>query len=358
MYKYIPTNPQLNKPTVLVMHGCGQVATDFADETGWNELADQFGFYVIHAAQQPMNNGSKCFNWFSVFDYNRDMGEAKSLAQMVDYMVSTHSTNPNRSYVCGLSAGGSMTPVMLATYPDKFQKGGIWAGVPYRYAVSGANNKTPQEWGDYVRNAYTAFTGDYPTIFICQGTNDGVVDPENEDRLMLQWTNVHATDTTADVITPNFQGNSSVTERIYKAGNDTAVIAYRINGMGHGIAVDPGTGSMQGGQTSLGAFDVDFFSTYWMADFFGLISQQSTSVFTSELDNLSVTIKNNEIQLSSSRDKQYSIQVYTVGGELVKNQSFKSTITIPVASYASQMLMLSVQDEKGNRYNRKFLSIR
>jgi poly(hydroxyalkanoate) depolymerase family esterase len=54
-----------------------------------------------------------------------------SIRQVVDKMVSDHGINPARVFVTGLSGGGAMTSVMLATYPEVFAGGAIVAGLPY-----------------------------------------------------------------------------------------------------------------------------------------------------------------------------------------------------------------------------------
>lgn len=348
MYEYVPTITSQNAPVVLVMHGCGQLANDFANETGWNDLADQYGFYVIHAGQSLLNNGSKCFNWFSPLDYARDLGEAKSLAQMVDYMHSNYSTNSNRTYVCGLSAGGSMTSVMMAAYPDKFHKAGIWAGVPYRFSTLGLNNKTPQEWGDFVRGAYT-YNGIYPKLFVCQGTNDAIVDPVNEERLVDQWTNVHGVDQTADNTTASFQGNTNVTQKLYQnsALDDTLVITYTVNNMAHGIAVDPGNGTMQGGETSLGAFDVNFFSTYWMADFFGLLSN-TTSVESNSIEsnNTNFSLSEGNLVVNSNDYESKIVSVYSFSGQLILQKEFNDYVEVNINSLPKSTNKIAVVTSK------------
>jgi poly(3-hydroxybutyrate) depolymerase len=65
-------------------------------------------------------------------DSRRDGGEALSVKQMIDRMKLEHQIDPARIFVNGLSAGGGMTSVMLATYPDVFAAGAIIAGLPYR----------------------------------------------------------------------------------------------------------------------------------------------------------------------------------------------------------------------------------
>ncbi len=343
MYEHVPANINQNSPVVLVMHGCGQLANDFANETGWNDLADQFGFYVIHAGQSALNNSGKCFNWFSSFDYTRDLGEAMSLAQMVDYMHSNYSTNTNRTYVCGLSAGGSMTSVMMAAYPDKFHKAGIWAGVPFRFSTLGSNNKTPQEWGDFVRNAYS-YNGTYPKLFICHGTNDNVVDPLNEGRLVDQWTNVHGVDQQVDYTNTSFQGNTNVTQKLHQDNSlsDTIVITYTVNNMAHGIAVDPGSGAMQGGETSSGAFDVDFFSTYWMADFFGLLSTPTAIIEENELNSIVFKNINDDLLVDSKNINTKIVSVYSFSGQLLLEKEFNFSVQIDLSSFAKNANYLAV----------------
>ena len=58
---------------------------------------------------------------------------------MVARMVSDNAIDPARIFVTGLSAGGAMTSVMLATYPDVFAGGAIIAGLSY-----GAANNVQQ----------------------------------------------------------------------------------------------------------------------------------------------------------------------------------------------------------------------
>lgn len=50
---------------------------------------------------------------------------------MTDAVASAHPIDPARIFVTGLSAGGAMASVMLATYPAVFAGGAIIAGLPY-----------------------------------------------------------------------------------------------------------------------------------------------------------------------------------------------------------------------------------
>ena len=81
---------------------------------------------------------------------------------MIARMVGDHKIDQKRIFVTGLSAGGAMTSVMLATYPEVFAGGAIIAGLPFgvasnvREALSGmfqSPSRPASELGDLVRNA-------------------------------------------------------------------------------------------------------------------------------------------------------------------------------------------------------------
>ena len=126
---------------VVAMHGCAQSAASYDAESGWQLLADRWRFALLLPQQQSANNSSSCFNWFEAGDTARGQGEALSIKQMVDRMIADHGVAPTRVYVTGLSAGGAMTSVMLATYPDVFAGGAIVAGLPHRCATGGFPHK-------------------------------------------------------------------------------------------------------------------------------------------------------------------------------------------------------------------------
>lgn len=283
MYRYVPANIPANAPLVVVLHGCTQNATNYAAYSGWDTLANHHKFYVIHAEQQSLNNFNLCFNWFLPTDFHRGQGESGSVAQMVDYMKSQYSIDNTKVFVTGLSAGACLTTVMLGAYPDVFSAGAIMAGTPYKSAtdatsamnaMNGLVSKTAAQWGDSVRKENPTYTGDYPKVAIFQGTSDLTVNQANATELVKQWTNVQNTDQVADSVNSSYNGNSSVVMKQYNnASGKTVVQSYLITNMQHGIAVDPGTCFQQGGTTGFNSysFDEGFFSTFWAAEFFGII---------------------------------------------------------------------------------------
>ncbi|MDQ4061867.1 MAG: PHB depolymerase family esterase, partial [Pseudomonadota bacterium] len=162
MLAYVPEDLPASAPLVVVLHGCTQTAGGYDLGAGWSTLADRYGFALLLPEQQRANNPQGCFNWFQPGHIARGRGEALSIRQMVEHMLREHSLDRRRVFVTGLSAGGAMTGVMLATYPEVFAGGAIIAGLPYGSATSvpeafesmfQGRTHSEREWGDLVRGA-------------------------------------------------------------------------------------------------------------------------------------------------------------------------------------------------------------
>lgn len=272
MYEYVPAQLPANRPLVVVLHGCTQRVTDI-EHAGWNALADQYGFAVVYAEQQTANNPVRCFNWAGEYGDTSNLehgkGENASIMSMIDSAITRHDLDPARVFVTGLSAGGAFTSVMMATWPDRFAGGAIFAGTPYRCAstVNEAYNctspgitKPADTWGDLVR---AAGSGPWPRVQIWQGTTDTTVAPVNATELVKQWTNVHDTDVDADTT----ETVDKLTRTEYLAGSNVVVELNSIAGMGHAVPIG-GDGCAA---TSHAFFsDQGICSTLRAAQFFGL----------------------------------------------------------------------------------------
>lgn len=270
MYVYRPASLPANAPVVVALHGCTQSAQIYADNSGLATFADRHGFLLVFAETTSLNNANKCFNWFQSADIGRGQGEAASIRQMVAHAVSSYGADASRVNVTGLSAGGGMTAVMLAAYPDVFKAGAVMAGLPYACAtdvltaftcMSPGVDRTPQDWAQRVRNTYPGYTGPWPRVSVWQGDNDPTVVPRNADELRDQWTQVHGLDQTPD--RSSTIGPNSTRRDEYLAGDGTvAVEVNRVPAIGHGTPVDPGTGAEQCGATGTAHFIDSICSSY------------------------------------------------------------------------------------------------
>ncbi len=274
----------LPKPLVCVLHGCSQSAEGIAKQTQWNILADKYGFYVIYPQQNLYNNPSLCFNWFSSEDVTKGEGESLSIKEMLNYMTSNYTIDENRIFVYGVSAGAAMSVVLMTNFPEVIDGGAILAGGPFMPELTdlqrmdmmfSPKENTPEKLSAPIQKLNLGYTGNYPKVVIIQGKNDLVVNPKNADLLVKQWSFLHKiNDSLTDTI-PEFNQSRDVTKFTFKnSEEETKVIFYDINRMGHSIPIDPGTLPNQGGEKTMYTVDKDFFSTYFIAKDFGLIPEE------------------------------------------------------------------------------------
>jgi poly(3-hydroxybutyrate) depolymerase len=284
MFERLPDRLPSDAPLVVALHGCTQAATGFDDESGWAELAERFGFALLLPQQQKANNDARCFNFFREQDNRRDQGEAASIRSMIATMLAARRLDPARVFVTGLSAGGAMTAVMLAAYPEVFAAGAIIAGLPYGCASTGGNPvleayrmwyvwnpylgeaawaasrcgisrgvppfppapHDPDEWRQLALAAGGAdhATHGWPNVSIWQGDADRTVYPSNLGELVEQWTALHGIDRKPDQSEtgPTYRHDSYAA-----AAGVVQVEAYELPKLGHAVPVDPGTSPEQCG---------------------------------------------------------------------------------------------------------------
>lgn len=286
MYVHVPPTTKQGMPLVVVMHGCIQNAKQCARLTDWNKLADENGFVVVYPQQPLKNNPVRCFNWYTENNQQRDKGEPRSIRSMVEHAIAHYAIDTQRIFVTGLSAGAAMTTSMLALYPDIFTSGAVFSGGAYgsasnfflgSLAMRGWIIRGAENLGNKVRDAYPDYRGNYPTVSVFHGKADVVVNRRNAGEIIKQWTNLHGADNKADSTVLRFQNNKRIRLYLYKGSNgEVAVQYFSIKGMGHAVATDPGKCPCNGGRRVPFSRDMNFFSTYYAAQFFGLINTSCT----------------------------------------------------------------------------------
>ena len=267
---------------VVVLHGCTQTAQAYDLGSGWSTLADAHGFALLYPEQKSANNANTCFSWFDPAHIARGKGEASSIRNMIERMAVDLNIDRDRIFVTGLSAGGAMTNVMLAAYPEVFAAGAVIAGLPYgsarnvheafRSMFSGAS-RSAHDWGALVREA-SPHRGPWPKISIWHGEADATVVPSNAQEIVKQWTDVHALPHHAT--SQESHGLHHLRQWRDQVG-ELRIEEHLIAGMSHGAPLTSAEGQ---GVGVAGPFmlDVGISSTLEIAGFFGLLSEKAAIV--------------------------------------------------------------------------------
>jgi poly(hydroxyalkanoate) depolymerase family esterase len=268
---YIPEGLAPGAALVVVLHGCTQNASVYDRGSGWSDLADRHGFAVLFPEQTRANNHNLCFNWYQPGDARRGRGEAASIAQMVRTLTKTHGLDADRVFVNGLSAGGAMTSVMLACYPELFAGGAIIAGLAFGIAenvpealerMRGQGMPSRRALASRMTNA-ADHQGKWPTLSVWHGTADSIVSNANAGVIIDQWRDrVGLGDAEGKVDTVDGQQRTS-----WRDKNGRALVErYDIKGMGHGTPLGDG----ECGQAGPHMLEVGICSTRRIAESWGL----------------------------------------------------------------------------------------
>nr|WP_206711189.1 PHB depolymerase family esterase [Aquisalinus flavus] len=270
---YIPETVQKDGPLVVVLHGSDQSAMSYDYGSGWSTLADERGFALLFPGQRLRNNAIGSFNWFKSGDNHRGSGEALSIRHMIKQVVKDHAVDPSRVFITGLSAGGAMTSVMLATYPEVFAGGAIIAGLPYRtdsllqalVRMKGYGSASDQTLDEFVRGA-SKFSGPWPTISVWHGDTDRTVDISNAGAIIRQWQKILKV---GDAPTRREEVDGFPRKVWCDADGREVIEEYIIRNMGHGTPINA-EGKEGLGKEGKYMLEVGISSTRHIADFWGL----------------------------------------------------------------------------------------
>ena len=239
---YVPASVAARPALVVVVHGCTQNAAGYDSGSGWSQLADEQGFVLLFPEQKSANNPNRCFNWFAPEDVSRDHGEAQSIREMIAATIAAHDIDPARVFINGLSAGGAMTAVMLATCPEVFAGGAIIGGLPYGTAMGvvqaldrmrGHGMPDDAALGTLVHRA-SSHEGAWPTLSVWHGDGDATVHDGNAEAILTQWRALHGVG--AAPAGERNAGNHA--HRTWQDATGRIVIEdHRIAGMGHGTPI-------------------------------------------------------------------------------------------------------------------------
>ncbi len=195
---YVPSgSPEPGRRLVVMLHGCTQDPEDFAAGTRANERAEAEGFIVLYPEQPATANPQKCWSWFDPAHQGRGAGEPALLAGLIRYAVEETAADPERVFVAGISAGGSMAQILVAVYPELFAGLAVHSApafggardVPAALAVLQQGTTDPETLPARVLDAMGERARPIPTI-VLHGEADPVVRAVNGEQALRQWAGV------------------------------------------------------------------------------------------------------------------------------------------------------------------------
>jgi|SRR5579859_2529655 len=128
---YVPGSYDRNKPAALVisLHPAATWGAFERNISGWNELAEQYGFIVVYP-----NGSGAFFGGFSAGAHVWPAGplslprDARFISELIDRLERDYNIDPKRIYVDGMSNGGGMAFALSCEIPDRIAAVGVVAG--------------------------------------------------------------------------------------------------------------------------------------------------------------------------------------------------------------------------------------
>lgn len=251
-YCYIPDelDGSGQYPLVLVLHGSMLNARTMHRCGGWAAIADSMKFLLLYPEQRFVNNPVRAFNVLFGVRKSRLQREAESIRNMMTMMVESYAADPERIYVTGLSAGGSMANALLHIYPDLFRAGALIAAPSY----------LPRE---IIRKM-----PHIPRLAIIQGESDPVVPPNNATEILMEWMNKYPPGSLQRETEYPYLNNPDLRAQFFYHEDTLHIVRLDMAGVAHQMPVDPGAALPRGGRHTIYSVDIDFHLNWWIAGFF------------------------------------------------------------------------------------------
>lgn len=191
---YLPDRASIaGLPLVVMLHGCDQTASEFAEGTRMNRLAEEKGFAVLYPQQSLREHPMRCWPWFEK-SIQSGGGDVQLIAGAIDKVVRHYAIDATRVYVAGLSAGAAMAHILALNYPHRFAAVGLHSSPVFGAGHTRMGALAVMQGGS-IRASGTAITevsvkfGGLPPMpaILMHGEADKVVRPINQAQLVRQF---------------------------------------------------------------------------------------------------------------------------------------------------------------------------
>jgi poly(hydroxyalkanoate) depolymerase family esterase len=202
---YIPDGLPSGGPVALVtvLHGCNQTHRNMERETGFQALADEFGFAVAYpfVTSYTEQRNPNCWGFWFPQHITQGSGEVSDLRRIIAAVEDEFGTDPARRFVAGLSSGGAMAVALGVAYSEDITAIGAVAGLPYGEDPEAVTFFCPfPARPDPVSRSVAAMAAEQPDpdeqrlvpLMVIQSVNDCTVKLINGQNLRDAWTRYYS----------------------------------------------------------------------------------------------------------------------------------------------------------------------
>jgi poly(hydroxyalkanoate) depolymerase family esterase len=180
-------------PLVVMLHGCEQNASQFAQGSGMNQLAEEKGFAVLYPQQSLRSHRNRCWTWYDNAT-QAGGGDVELIVGIIEKVTRDHAIDRRRIYIAGMSAGASMANIVALNHPYLIAAVGLHSGTVFGCSHSKMSAYALMQRGalksvetsiEKVRERF----GTFPTMpaILIHGQSDKVVRPINLVQLTRQF---------------------------------------------------------------------------------------------------------------------------------------------------------------------------
>lgn len=173
-------------PLLVMLHGCGQTAAEFASSTRMDRLAKRHRFLLLYPEQDRRANLHGCWNWYDT-DGRGAFREAATLLAALDQVCRLYPVDVSRVAVAGLSAGASMAALLATLYPERFGAVAMHSGVAPGTAHSAGSALKAMRGRSPLPPTEHPTGQDLPPLLVIHGAADRIVAPSNGANAAALW---------------------------------------------------------------------------------------------------------------------------------------------------------------------------
>lgn len=231
---YQPSNIQNDAPLVFVAHGYSGSAQSIMNYSGFNALADQYGFAVCYPNGTQDNGGDNFWNVGYLFTAGSNVDDVDFLISLAHELQTSYNLSSINTFITGMSNGAELCYLIACESSGTFSAYAPVAGTIFPNGFSnGSCNSNPSP------------------IFEIHGVNDNVSyfsgDPNDQfwgpylgiDSILDFWVNTNGLDILEIDTLPNVNNNNKYTISYkYSSNNSINEVWLYKHKNGHSWDVD------------------------------------------------------------------------------------------------------------------------